>query len=141
MQYNPKKCMKCGHGILWTEHIFCLATHRFVPEHKHIYRYKTTTGNLLRAYHFECSFDGCYHREAISKHFFWHGRPRLILPPMPKADYTAVGDRMKKVMTSVVTVTRVPPRGDGTSSHYTLRTDGTIEDHTPWLTSQKKPRV
>lgn len=134
MSINPKKCMKCGRGAMSHLHFFAQAGHhRFVPEHKHTYRHMATTGMMFRNYHFECTFDKCYHREVISKHFFWHGTPKLVLPPMPKVDYTAMGDRMKKAMSSVGTVIQVPPRGDGPSSHFTLRTDGTIEDHTPWL--------
>jgi hypothetical protein len=117
-------------------HFFAQAGHhRFVSEHKHTYRYMATTGMMFRNYHFECTFDKCYHREVISKHFFWHGTPKLVLPKLPTIDYSAPA--MKKAMQRLGSVIQVPPP-DGPSSHYTLRTDGTIEDHTPWLNQGPK---
>lgn len=150
-QFNPKKCARCGRGVMSHLHFFPQAGHhRFVPEHKHVYAYKATTGMMLRTYHFECKFDGCYHRELISKHVFWHGQPKRPVIQIPTVDYSQLSKKVSEAfagfsaavldppdMTWKPDVIQTPPHGNP-SSHYTVRSDGTIEDHTPWLDMRPK---
>jgi hypothetical protein len=142
MSINPKRCCHCGKGIMSYLHFFGgqAGYHRFVPEHKHVYKLIPEPKGVFRLqlkihYLFECRV--CKDFQVVQRHFFWHGTPKLPKLVLPKIDYTAMGAGMKKAMSEIGAVVRTPP-SSYPSAHYTLRTDGTIEDHTPWLNQGPK---
>lgn len=126
---RDRLCMRCTnyrtagiHNFPWRA-----GYHLFVKHHKHQYKLVKATTMLWTTYTFECKIPVCKQKAVVSKNQFFRG-PTLI-----KA--TSYKDAMKVIADSVNRIQVRPPRMNP-SSHFTVRTDGTIEDHTPWLQGQ-----
>ena len=92
MSINPKRCYHCGKGIMSYLHFFGgqAGYHRFVPEHKHVYKLVPEPKGVFRLqlkihYLFECRV--CKDFQVVQRHVFWHGTPWLDMRPPRNNQY------------------------------------------------------